>query len=113
MRREQPIRFSQPLHAAGIDRLLRIAAARGASTLYLTSQARPSIRVDGEISPIEGEPVLSEPDVEALMLDIIPERNREALRARPAPNGFATCRTSAASAASRSATIAAPAASSG
>ncbi len=80
VRSEQPIRFSPPLHTAGIDRLLRIAAARGASTLYLTSQARPSIRVDGEISAIEGEGVLSEPDVEALMLDIIPERSRETLR---------------------------------
>ena len=80
VRSEQPIRFSPPLHTAGIDRLLRIAAARGALTLYLTSQARPSIRVDGEISPIEGEGVLSEPDVEALMLDIIPERSRETLR---------------------------------
>jgi twitching motility protein PilT len=80
VRNEQTVRFTQPLRTAGIDRLLRIAAARGASTLYLTSQARPSIRIDGEISAIEGEPVLSEPDVEALMLDIIPERNRETLR---------------------------------
>jgi twitching motility protein PilT len=82
VRPEQTVRFSQPPHTAGIDRLLRIAAARGASTLYLTSQARPSIRVDGEISPIDGEPVLGEPDVEALMLDIIPERNRETLRSQ-------------------------------
>jgi twitching motility protein PilT len=81
-RADQTLKFSQPLHSAGIDRLLRIAAARGASTLYLMSQARPSIRVDGEIGPIDGEPVLSEPDVEALMLDLIPERNREALRSQ-------------------------------
>ena len=72
---------SEPrMNHAGIDRLLRIAAARGASTLYLMSQAHPSIRVDGEISQIEGEPLLSESDVETLMLDIIPERNRETLR---------------------------------
>ena len=80
--RAHTVRLSQSWHTAGIDRLLRIAAARGASTLYLTSQARPSIRVDGEISAIEGEAVLSEPDVEALMLDIIPERNRETLRSQ-------------------------------
>ena len=80
VRNEQAARFAPPLHTAGIDRLLRIAAARGASTLYLSSQARPSIRVDGEISAVEGEAVLSEPDVEALILDIIPERNRETLR---------------------------------
>jgi len=82
VRGEQTVRVSKPLQDAGIGRLLRIAAARGASTLYLTSQARPSIRVDGEIGPIEGEAVLSEPDVEALMLDIIPERNRETLRSQ-------------------------------
>jgi len=33
VRSEQAMRFSPPLHTAGIDRLLRIAAARGASTL--------------------------------------------------------------------------------
>jgi twitching motility protein PilT len=90
IRREQTMRLSPPLdgarggtlHSAGIDRLLRIAAARGASTLYLASQARPSIRIDGEISPIDGEAALGEPDVEALLLDIIPERNREALRSQ-------------------------------
>jgi twitching motility protein PilT len=78
--RDQTVRLTQPLHSEGIGRLLRIAAARGASTLYLTSEARPSIRIDGEIGVIEGEGVLSEPDVERLILDLIPERNREALR---------------------------------
>ncbi len=82
VRGDQSARFTPSLHATGIDRLLRIAAARGASTLYLTSQARPSIRVDGEISPIEGESALSEGDVETLILDLIPERNREALRSQ-------------------------------
>ena len=83
VRNEQTVRFTQPLQTGGIDRLLRIAAARGASTLYLTSQARPSIRIDGEISVIEGESVLSETEVEALILGIIPERNRETLRSDP------------------------------
>ncbi len=82
VRGDQSARFTPSLHATGIDRLLRIAAARGASTLYLTSQARPSIRVDGEIGPIEGESALSEGDVETLILDMIPERNREALRSQ-------------------------------
>ena len=82
VRGDQSARFTPSLHATGIDRLLRIAAARGASTLYLTSQARPSIRVDGEIGPIEGESALSEADVETLILDMIPERNREALRSQ-------------------------------
>lgn len=74
---------SSPMSAsskAGLDRLLRLAAARGASTLYLTSQARPSIRVDGEIQPLSAEAPLTASDVEALLLDLMPERNREELR---------------------------------
>ena len=82
VRGDQSARFAPSLHASGIDRLLRIAAARGASTLYLTSQARPSIRVDGEISAIDGESTLTEAEVETLILDMIPERNREALRSQ-------------------------------
>jgi twitching motility protein PilT len=82
VRGDQSARLTPSLHATGIDRLLRIAAARGASTLYLTSQSRPSIRVDGEIGPIEGENVLSGGDVETLILDMVPERNREALRSQ-------------------------------
>lgn len=66
---------------AGIDRLLRLAAARGANTLYLMSQARPSVRVDGEIAVLEGESALSAHEVESLLLDLAPERSREALEA--------------------------------
>ena len=65
---------------AGIDRLLRLAAARGANTLYLISQSRPAVRVDGEIATLEGEPALSAPEVESMLLDLAPERSREALR---------------------------------
>jgi twitching motility protein PilT len=64
----------------GLERLLRIAAARGASTLYLSSDARPSVRVDGELQVLEGEAPLEPHDVEALLLTVTPERNHEALR---------------------------------
>ena len=65
---------------AGIDRLLRLAAARGANTLYLMSQSRPAVRVDGEIATLEGEPALTAVEVESLLLELAPERSREALR---------------------------------
>ncbi|HSK08939.1 MAG TPA: ATPase, T2SS/T4P/T4SS family, partial [Vicinamibacterales bacterium] len=65
---------------AGIDRLLRLAAARGANTLYLISEARPAVRVDGEIATLEGEAGLTAAEVESLLLDLAPERSREALR---------------------------------
>lgn len=80
-RAEPPQRPSAPRVAvAGLDRLLRLASGRGAPTLYLVSQARPSIRVDGEIVPVEGEPALTAAEVEALVLGLAPERDREALR---------------------------------
>jgi twitching motility protein PilT len=88
VRGEQSVRPTQALQTAGLDRLLRIAAARGASTLYLSSHSRPLIRIDGEISAIDGEAVLSEPHIEALMLDIIPERNRDALRSQAGTEWF-------------------------
>jgi len=65
---------------ADLDRLLRLAAARGASMLYLSSASRPSVRVDGEVQTLDGAPVLGPNDVESLLLTLMPERNAEALR---------------------------------
>lgn len=65
---------------AGLDRLLRLAAARGASTLYLSSASRPTVRVDGDIHTLDGAPVLAPNDVESLLLTLMPERSAEALR---------------------------------
>jgi len=65
---------------AGLDRLLRLAAARGASALYLSSASRPSVRVDGELQTLDGAPVLGPNDVESLLLTLMPERNAEGLR---------------------------------
>ena len=81
-RGDQSAPVAMPLHTGAIERLLRIAADRGASTLYLTQHARPAIRVDGEIGPVEGESCLTEEDVETLILDLVPERSREALRSQ-------------------------------
>ncbi len=63
--------------AGGIERLLRLAAARGASALYLTTQARPAVRVDGDIRLLEGESTLSSGDVEAAVLELAPEGARD------------------------------------
>jgi twitching motility protein PilT len=81
-----PIRTEGPRPGAtptprylGIGRLLRIASARGASSLYLTANARPSIRVDDEILPLETEPPLGRAEVEALILEMAPGASRDAL----------------------------------
>ncbi len=80
-----PIRTEAPRTGAsptprylGIGRLLRIASARGASSLFLTASARPSIRVDDEILPLETEPPLGRAEVEALILELAPGASREA-----------------------------------
>jgi twitching motility protein PilT len=81
-----PIRTDGPRAGAtptprylGIGRLLRIASARGASSLYLTANARPSIRVDDEILPLETEPPLGKAEVESLILEMAPGASRDAL----------------------------------
>ena len=65
---------------SGLERLLRVSAARGASTLYLSSGSRPSVRVDGELQILDAEPVHVSRDVESLLLTLMPERSHEALR---------------------------------
>jgi twitching motility protein PilT len=79
IRAEAPPSIAEP--STSLDHLLRLAAARGASTLYLSSCASPSVRVDGEMRPLEGTPVLDASEVEALLLSVMPERDAEALAA--------------------------------
>ena len=74
-RRWSPIR-----RCPALERLLRVSAARGASTLYLSSGSRPSVRVDGELQVLDAEPVHVSRDVESLLLTLMPERSHEALR---------------------------------
>jgi twitching motility protein PilT len=76
------VRIEVPPRGAGarstdIERLLRIAAARGASGLFLTSESRPYIRVDGDIRQLDSEALLSRTDVEAAIVEIAPEKGRE------------------------------------
>jgi twitching motility protein PilT len=63
--------------ASGIERLLGIAAARGASALFLTSDSRPWMRIEGDLRNLEGEASLSRADVEAAILEIAPESGHE------------------------------------
>ncbi len=61
------------LKAGGLVRLLRIVAAHGGSALYITSNAQPSMRVDGEMRALDGEEPLSAADAEALLLGVVPK----------------------------------------
>lgn len=67
------------MRGSGVERLLRLAAARAASALFVTSDCRPSIRVEGDIRPLDGEPPLSRADVESAVMEIVPEAAQEAV----------------------------------
>ena len=67
------------MRGSGVERLLRLAAARAASALFVTSDCRPSIRVEGDIRPLDGEPPLSRADVESAVMEIVPEAEQEAV----------------------------------
>jgi twitching motility protein PilT len=62
-----------------LDELLRVAAARGASTVYLVTRSRPMVRAEGDISVLDvgaGTP-LEERDI-ARLLASAPEAARDA-----------------------------------
>ena len=79
VRIEVPARAASS-RAAGIDRLLRSADGVGASELFLVSQARPYVRVSGNVRPLQDEPLLLGSDIEALIADVTPEPWRDAVR---------------------------------
>ena len=78
VRIEVPPRAGAP-RAARVSSLLRAAADHGASELFLLSQARPTMRVDGSIRPIDSEVSLTAADVESMLAEVTPEPWREAV----------------------------------
>jgi twitching motility protein PilT len=64
-----------------LDRILRTAAARGASTVYLSSGAQPSLRADGMLQVLDGEQALGPSQVTSLLMALVPERGDDELRA--------------------------------
>ena len=82
VRIEVPPRTQPSSRAAGagtVDRLLRVAAARGASALFLTSESRPAIRVDGDLRFLDSEAQWSRSDVESAIVEIAPESGPESI----------------------------------
>lgn len=47
-----------------LHHILRVAAERGASTIYAVAQSKPMLRVDGEIAPLENESPLTGESIE-------------------------------------------------
>jgi twitching motility protein PilT len=54
----------------GLEAILRAAAARGVSTLYLRADTELSGRVQGELQSLEGIPVLGSDEIEILLVSL-------------------------------------------
>jgi len=60
-----------------IHGLLRLAVERKASDLYLKVQAVPTLRIDGVLTLIEGEPMLTTQDTLNAFESITTQKQRE------------------------------------
>ena len=70
-----PVPASDPRGA--MDQLLNHMLDRKASDLHVSSDTTPIIRVDGDMTPIEGYPPLSTTRLKDMLFSIAPEKNRE------------------------------------
>jgi twitching motility protein PilT len=64
--------------ATNLQRLLRLAANRGAATVYVVANTAPLVRVDGEFSTLEGEPAISTAIVDRLLAEVSPASRESA-----------------------------------
>ncbi len=62
---------------AALDQLLNFMLDRKASDLHVSSDTTPIIRVDGDMTPIEGYPPLATGRLKDMLFSIAPEKNRE------------------------------------
>jgi twitching motility protein PilT len=78
----EPIRPRPAAHPAGDPRgamewLLSLMLERKASDVHLSSDTAPMLRIDGDMTPIEGYPPLSPARLKEMLFSIAPEKNRE------------------------------------
>jgi twitching motility protein PilT len=71
--------YQQPKLVAelSLTELLVTVLERNASDLHLTAGARPTIRLNGSLSPLEDRPVLTPPVLQQMMYEILTQRQRE------------------------------------
>jgi len=65
-----------------IDALLISMVEMKASDLHVCSDCYPMVRHDGEMSPVPQWPILSSADIEAMLWEIVPLRNKEQFQER-------------------------------
>ena len=80
-----PLPVAAPLTtgpAAEMEALFRQMFEMQASDLHMCVDSVPMVRHDGEIRPLPGRTMLTQADVERILLPIAPERNQEEFRKR-------------------------------
>jgi twitching motility protein PilT len=70
-------RTPNPSNAPHIERYLRMMIERKASDLHMSSEAVPLARISGDIQQIEGDRILSTTELHGILMEIIPDENRE------------------------------------
>jgi len=60
-----------------IDEILKLAGESRASDLHLIVGVPPLFRIDGELRPAEGLPVMKREDIDHLFNQVAPERQQE------------------------------------
>jgi len=60
-----------------LNDLLELVLARGASDLHLTSGARPTLRLNGELVQLEDYPILTPPVIQRVMYAALTQKQRE------------------------------------
>jgi len=75
-----------PERAAGAEprlhALLSLMLSRRASDLHVSSMNRPTLRVDGEMTPLADHPILPPIDVEQMLFEVTPAKNRRDFKER-------------------------------
>jgi twitching motility protein PilT len=79
VRIEVPPRMPVVTHSTDVERLVRLAASRGASSLLLQTDSRPYLRVEGDVRQLDGEPVLTRGAVELAIAEIAPGTAHDAV----------------------------------
>ena len=68
-----------PQSRVGVAELLEQVLEQGASDLHLTAGAKPTVRVNGRLGPLEDYPVLQPAETQAMIYSILTQRQRERL----------------------------------
>ena len=71
---------SAALGSDGLESILRVAAARGVSTLYLRADTEIFGRIQGELQVLEGTPVLGSDEIEMLLVSLKLAHHKDARR---------------------------------